>query len=573
MAKRADSEPRKSSEKDQEPVKKAKKEVSAEEFSEIKPVSSGAKKFSFTPRTEGDNTSDKGTRPARRKSSDDDSFDKPSKSFKDDSDQPYEKKERKDGRRNLKKEGGGFKKVIGDSSFPKKEESSENRPAKSYSREKDGGDFKKRSGDSDYPKKRESNSDRPVKPYSRDKDGEDFKKKSEDSAYPKKRESYSDRPAKPYSRDKKEDSFEDKKPGRRPRTSEKRFERDTDKPKPWEEKPSFSKPYDKGDKFEKRPERKPRSEDDAEKGEKKSGFRDYEKDDRPLKRPIKPARFEKSEHSSPERKGGDRSEWMDEVPASWKQKRTYKSKKTKEPTLEDKDGKIRLNKYISNAGICSRREADELIKSGAVKVNGKIITEMGHRISATDKVQYGDETLSKEVKRYLLLNKPKDYITTANDPGGRKTVMELIQKACKERLYPVGRLDRATTGLLLFTNDGELARKLTHPSQEIKKVYHVTLSKNLKAIDMKRIMEGLELEDGKAEVDAIDWTGEGKDKNEVGIELHSGKNRIVRRIFEHLGYEVVKLDRTFFAGLNKKDLPRGNFRFLTEKEVVLLRMT
>ena len=292
-------------------------------------------------------------------------------------------------------------------------------------------------------------------------------------------------------------------------------------------------------------------------------------------RPVESVKYERGSKRGPARDkdSGNQSEWMSEVPASWKKKPTF-SKKKREPTLEEKDGKIRLNKYISNAGICSRREADELIASGAVKVNGKIVTELGTRISPeTDKIQYGDETLSKELKRYLLLNKPKDYITTATDPEGRKTVMELIEKACKERLYPVGRLDRATTGLLLFTNDGEIARKLTHPSSEIKKVYHVTLSKNLKPIDMKRIMEGLDLEDGRAEVDSIDYVGEAKEKNEIGIELHSGKNRIVRRIFEHLGYEIVKLDRTFFAGLNKKDLPRGKFRFLTEKEVITLKMS
>lgn len=504
MAKRAEREPRKKADAEKEPVKRLAKESKGEELSDINPVTPGAKRFNFTPRTDGDSSSEQGERKRFKR---DDFSEKSSQPRSSNYEKPYEKKERKDGRRNLKKEGGGFKKEIGDSSF---------------------------SG---------------------------------------KKESFSDRPAKPYSRDKKEDSFDDKKPGRRPRTSEKRFERDTDKPRPWEDKPKFSKPFDKGDKFEKRPERKPRFGDDSEKGEKKSGFRDFEKDDRPFNRPVKPARFEKSSGKKDEKRESNTSEWMDEVPASWKQKKAYKPKKTKELTLEDKDGKIRLNKYISNAGICSRREADELIKSGAVKVNGKIVTEMGYRIDSTDKVQYGDQTLSKEVKRYLLLNKPKDYITTASDPGNRKTVMELVQKACKERLYPVGRLDRATTGLLLFTNDGELARKLTHPSQEIKKVYHVTLSKNLKAIDMKRIMEGLELEDGKAEVDSIDWVGDGKAKNEIGIELHSGKNRIVRRIFEHLGYEVVKLDRTFFAGLNKKDLARGNFRFLTEKEVVMLRMS
>jgi 23S rRNA pseudouridine2605 synthase len=252
--------------------------------------------------------------------------------------------------------------------------------------------------------------------------------------------------------------------------------------------------------------------------------------------------------------------------------KVFRDKKVKKQTLEELDGKIRLNKYISNAGICSRREADDLIRSGAIKVNGKVISELGFRISPTDKIQYGDETLSKEVKRYVLLNKPKDYITTSNDPEGRKTVMELVKNACKERLYPVGRLDRATTGLLLMTNDGELAKKLTHPSHQVKKIYHVSLDKNLKAVDLKKITEGVTLEDGLADVDEIAYVGEGKDKTEIGIALHSGKNRIVRRIFEHLGYEVIKLDRTFFAGLTKKDLPRGNYRLLTEKEIINLRM-
>jgi 23S rRNA pseudouridine2605 synthase len=250
----------------------------------------------------------------------------------------------------------------------------------------------------------------------------------------------------------------------------------------------------------------------------------------------------------------------------------FRDKKVKKQTLEEIDGKIRLNKYIANAGICSRREADDLIKSGAIKVNNVVVSELGFRISPMDKIQYGGETLSKEVKRYVLLNKPKDYITTSNDPEGRKTVMELVKNACKERLYPVGRLDRATTGLLLMTNDGELAKKLTHPSHQVKKIYHVSLDKNLKAVDLKKITEGVILEDGLAEVDEIAYVGEGSDKTEIGIALHSGKNRIVRRIFEHLGYEVVKLDRTFFAGLTKKDLPRGNYRLLTEKEIINLRM-
>ena len=256
---------------------------------------------------------------------------------------------------------------------------------------------------------------------------------------------------------------------------------------------------------------------------------------------------------------------------SKKNTRNYEKKNNE--NYQKQDNKVRLNKYIANAGICSRREADDLIKSGTVKVNGTIITEMGYKVNPGDKIQLGDQTLSQENKRYLLLNKPKDYLTTMDDPEGRKTVMTLIKNACKERLYPVGRLDRATTGLLLFTNDGELAKRLTHPKHQVRKVYHVSLNKNLKAIDMKKISEGLTLEDGLAEVDEISWVGEGSQKNEIGIVLHSGKNRIVRRIFEYLGYEVIKLDRTYFAGLTKKNLPRGKFRFLDEKEINILRLT
>ncbi|MEW6468670.1 MAG: pseudouridine synthase [Bacteroidota bacterium] len=232
---------------------------------------------------------------------------------------------------------------------------------------------------------------------------------------------------------------------------------------------------------------------------------------------------------------------------------------------------VRLNKYIANAGICSRREADELIAAGAVSVNGKVITEMGYKVKPGDVVNYGGQTLRQEKMQYVLLNKPKDYITTMDDPEGRKHVMELVRNACRERIYPVGRLDRSTTGVLLFTNDGELTKRLTHPRYGIKKIYHVTLDQNLKHNDLQKIAEGLELEDGFIKPDAISYTGEGK--NEVGIELHSGRNRIVRRIFEHLGYRVTKLDRVFFAGLTKKNLERGRWRHLTEKEVAFLKMT
>ncbi len=232
---------------------------------------------------------------------------------------------------------------------------------------------------------------------------------------------------------------------------------------------------------------------------------------------------------------------------------------------------IRLNKYLANAGVSSRREADKLIESGIVTVNGKVITELGYKITPGDEVKFGGAILRKEKPVYILLNKPKDYITTSKDPQERRTVMHLIEGACKERVYPVGRLDRMTTGLLLFTNDGEMAKRLTHPSHGAKKMYHVSLDQNLSLADMKSIQQGVELEDGKAEVDAIEFV-EGAGRKEVGVELHSGRNRVVRRIFESLGYKVVKLDRVTFAGLTKKDLQRGYWRKLSEKEVGMLMM-
>jgi 23S rRNA pseudouridine2605 synthase len=236
------------------------------------------------------------------------------------------------------------------------------------------------------------------------------------------------------------------------------------------------------------------------------------------------------------------------------------------------DDSIRLNKFISNAGICSRREADELIKAGAVTVNGKIITEMGYKIKRTDLVNYGGQGLKPEKQIYILLNKPKDYITTSDDPQERRTVLELIKGACKERVYPVGRLDRNTTGLLLLTNDGELTDKITHPSFKQKKIYHVELDKPVKKEHLKAIEEGIELEDGIIKVDEIKYVEDTDSKKEIGITLHSGRNRIVRRIFEHFEYKVKKLDRVYFAGLTKKDLARGRWRFLTPMEINMLKM-
>ncbi|MDL2228375.1 rRNA pseudouridine synthase, partial [Odoribacter sp. OttesenSCG-928-L07] len=240
-------------------------------------------------------------------------------------------------------------------------------------------------------------------------------------------------------------------------------------------------------------------------------------------------------------------------------------------TSDNDDGTIRLNKYIADAGICSRRQADDLISSGSVKVNGVVIDQLGAKINKTDKVQIGGETLRHEKLKYLLLNKPKGYVTTMSDPEKRNTVLQLVHNACKERIYPVGRLDRNTTGLLLFTNDGDLANKLMHPRSNVEKIYSVELDKPLTKTDMRTIAEGIELEDGFIAVDAIDYSSP-TSKKEIGVQLHSGKNRIVRRIFEKLGYEVIKLDRTLYAGLTKKDLPRGRWRFLTEQEISYLKM-
>ena len=232
---------------------------------------------------------------------------------------------------------------------------------------------------------------------------------------------------------------------------------------------------------------------------------------------------------------------------------------------------LRLNKFLANAGVCSRREADEFIQAGLVTVNGEVVTELGTKILRTDEVKFHDAVVSLEKKVYVLLNKPKDYVTTSDDPQQRKTVMDLVKDVCPERIYPVGRLDRNTTGVLLLTNDGDLASKLTHPKFLKKKVYHVHLDKNLTSHDMDQIREGITLDDGEIKADAIEYADD-RDKSQVGIEIHSGKNRIVRRIFESLGYRVTKLDRVQFAGLTKKNLRRGDWRFLTEKEVDMLRM-
>ncbi len=238
---------------------------------------------------------------------------------------------------------------------------------------------------------------------------------------------------------------------------------------------------------------------------------------------------------------------------------------------QEGDEGVRLNKYIAHAGICSRRKADDLIKAGQVKVNGEVMLEMGHKIMPKDKVEYRGKSIKMTRNFvYILLNKPKNFITSTSDEKGRKTVMDLVQNATKERIYPVGRLDRQTTGLLLLTNDGTLAKKLSHPSHGVKKLYYVTLDKNVTQEHFDKIKNGFRLPDGKVEVDEISFV-EGKGKNELGVELHIGRNRIVRRIFEHFGYQVEKLDRVMYAGLTKKNLPKGKYRTLHAKEVIGLK--
>ena len=255
----------------------------------------------------------------------------------------------------------------------------------------------------------------------------------------------------------------------------------------------------------------------------------------------------------------------------WSSEERFDNKRSKKPVVAKDDGLIRLNRFIANAGICSRRKADELIAAGVVSVNGEPVTELGFKVDpAKDQIRYNGESLKREKMVYVLLNKPKDYITTTDDPQERKTVMSLVEKASRERIYPVGRLDRNTTGLLLMTNDGDLADKLSHPKNNITKLYNVELNKSLSQGDLNKIAFGIELEDGLIKPDQVSYVAGGS-KKEVGIQIHSGKNRIVRRIFESLGYEVVKLDRVVYSNLTKKDLPRGRWRYLEEKEIIQLK--
>ena len=475
---------------------------------------------------------------------------------------------------------------------PKKAFSRDNddKPKRSYSRDNDDRPKRAFSRDNDEKPKRSysrDNDDRPKRAFSRDNDEKPKRSYSRDNDDRPKR-SFSrdndDRPKRSFSRDNDD----------RPKRS---FSRDNDE-KP---KRSFSRDNDDRAKrsfsrdSEDRPKRAfSRDNDDR---PKRSYSRDNEdkpkraysrdNDDKPKRsysrdNEDKPKRaYSRDNDDRPKRsysKDEDRPKRSYNKSDKGESKRGYsagreefRSKKSQRGTFTE-NGAIRLNRYISMAGICSRREADEMILAGVVSVNGQVVTELGTKVEAGDDIRYNGERLKNETHRYILLNKPKDYITTMEDPTARKTVMELVSGACRERIYPVGRLDRLTTGLLLFTNDGDLAKVLTHPSSLVRKIYHVELNKNVKAADLKLIAEGVELEDGFMQVDQVAYDGDGSDKKMVGLQIHSGKNRIVRRIFEHLGYEVVKLDRVMFAGLTKKDLPRGRYRSLTETEVGMLKM-
>ncbi len=452
-------------------------------------------------------------------------------------------------------------------SYTKREDSSD-RPRRnfddsekrSYTKREDSSDRPRRNFDDGEKRsytKREDSSDRPRRNF--DGESKPFVKRADgkyESASPRKsfgdgekrsytkREDSSDRPRRNFDGDKK--PFVKREDGKYESSSPRKSFGDG-------EKRSYTKREDSSD----RPRR------NSEDGEKRS----YSSDRKP---------FTKRDDGKYE--GSDKKSYGEKKPYETKLSKSErvveKSKKagpSKTSTQQNvSDDAIRLNRYVANSGVCSRREADVLIATGVVTVNGKIVTEMGYKVNPTDVVNYGGVPIKNETKKYLILNKPKDYITTMDDPEERRTVMELIRKACKERLYPVGRLDRNTTGLLLFTNDGDMTAKLTHPKFDVRKVYHVTLDKKLTTEDYRTLNEGFELADGFIKPDAIEFVGTGK--FEVGVEIHSGRNRIVRRMFEHLGYEVVKLDRVAFAGLTKKDLPRAKFRFLTEKEVSFLKM-
>ena len=327
--------------------------------------------------------------------------------------------------------------------------------------------------------------------------------------------------------------------------------------------------YGKNDKYAKREGYKRRKKQDDHHREYSPSRNRQHENDNFAGQTHKKGHYDKSMGKTP----GQRSDILEEIINHRRREGRESARKPKILSLEwnEERGPIRLNKYISNSGICSRREADDLIVAGAIKVNGVVVTELGTKVMPTDEVRYEDKILQREKPVYLLLNKPKDFITTTEDERDRNSVMSLIEGVCKERIYPVGRLDRNTTGLLLFTNDGEMTKKLTHPKFEIKKIYQVELDKDMTLADFETLRNGIELYDGFIQPDELEFVD--NQRNVLGITLHSGKNRIVRRMFGHLGYEVEKLDRVYYAGLTKKDLPRGQYRFLTKAEINMLKMS
>ena len=345
-----------------------------------------------------------------------------------------------------------------------------------------------------------------------------------------------------------------------------------------EEKPRSKRPYTKRSSDGSRPQRRsygPRA-TDANRSDAPTPY--GRRDDR---KPYEKKAYEKNpyERKSDDRRPYDRKPYEDRKPYDdhkpYDRKPDYRKKYTPKPKAQapvEENGPVRLNKFIANSGICSRREADMFIETGQVTVNGVKVTELGTKVDPSkDDIRFNGQRIRGEKKVYLVMNKPKDFVTTMADPHADRTVMELISKTlCPERVFPVGRLDKATTGVLLFTNDGDLTEKLTHPSHGVRKIYHVTLDKNLAKEDFDKILDGIELADGPIAADALSYVGD--DKTQVGLEIHSGRNRIVRRIFESLGYRVKKLDRVYFAGLTKKNLRRGAWRFLDEKEIGLLKM-
>jgi len=391
-----------------------------------------------------------------------------------------------------------------------------------------------------------------------------------------------DRGAKPYPR--KERSFDKPEGDRPPKRAFKKERpyRDEDRgDRPPKRAFKKERPYrdeDRGDRPPKRAFKKERPYRDEDRGDrppkrafkKERPYRDEDRGDRPSKRDFKKERpYGDDRRAERPVKRIIRKESAEGQDGPVKKYATRSGMRI-QPSVHEPEG-IRLNRYIANSGICSRREADQLIQAGVIMVNGVVVSTLGTKVMPGDKVQYGDQTLSDERKRYLLLNKQKGYVTTTKDPHAKNTVMELIEGACKERIYPVGRLDRNTTGLLLFTNDGELAKKLMHPRSRVNKLYHVVVDQPVSKADMAKIASGVELEGEVIEVDGIEYVEDASDRREIGMEIHSGQNRVIRRIFESLGYKVTKLDRVIYAGLTKKNLPRGKWRFLSEQEVINLK--